>query len=526
MILRNLWIADWRAMTDKIKILMTFRARLMLLLAACLLLTIAIVFALDYWAQQRLDEEINKQKDVVTNVIDTGFGDLMQAVSIATGSLGDEKFLYDAISPEDMPKTVEAIIVADLDGLVTDCTVKELVQNDKSIWVPKRENSQELSKEEFDKQKIWTMGGDPIVGSFQNHNYNDKTYYYKTDTANKGPRWIIIVTNQGAVVNRVSGAIKQLAGKNQILSNYRQWSTAGLLLVALAIAVIIGWQFTRPIQELASAARRVADSQLDFRVNIIRNDEVGQLAETFNEMIDGLKHKRELEEKLNQSERAAVIGRLTQSVAHEIRNPLNVINLSIDHVSNKFAPEDEVKRKQFTRILSSIKDEITRLKHMVSDLLNYGRPAQLAMQKFDVRGLVDETLALVRPQADEQGVIIVAEEDASPTEISGDREKLKSCFSNIIINALQAMPAGGQLTTEVHQTNGFVNVKISDTGIGIRREDLVKIFEPYFSTKQAGFGLGLAVTKKIIDEHDGFIEAQSEENQGTTFYIQLQAAED
>lgn len=513
-------------MTDKIKILMTFRARLMLLLAACLLLTIAIVFALDYWAQQRLDDEINKQNDVVTDVIDAGFGDLMQAVSIATGSLGDEKFLYDAISPEDMPKTVEAIIVADQEGLVTDSTVKELVQNDKTIFVPKREDSQELSKEEFDNKKIWTMAGDPIVGSFQNQNYNDKTYYYKTDTANKGPRWIIIVTNQGAVVNRVSGAIKQLAGRNQLLSNYRQWSTAGLLLVALAIAVIIGWQFTRPIQELASAARRVADSQLDFRVNIIRNDEVGQLAETFNEMIDGLKHKRELEEKLNQSERAAVIGRLTQSVAHEIRNPLNVINLSIDHVSNKFAPEDEARRKQFTRILSSIKDEITRLKHMVSDLLNYGRPAQLAIQKFDVRKLVDETLALVRPQADEQGVTIVAEEDAAPTEISGDREKLKSCFSNIIINALQAMPAGGQLTTEVHQTNGFVNVKVTDTGVGIRREDLSKIFEPYFSTKQAGFGLGLAVTKKIIDEHDGFIEAQSEENQGTTFYIQLQAADD
>jgi signal transduction histidine kinase len=147
------------------------------------------------------------------------------------------------------------------------------------------------------------------------------------------------------------------------------------------------------------------------------------------------------------------------------------------------------------------------------------------MQKFDVRALMDETLALVRPQADEQGVTIVAEEDATPAEISGDREKLKSCFSNIVINALQAMPAGGQLTTEVHQTNGFVNVQITDTGVGIRREDLSKIFEPYFSTKQAGFGLGLAVTKKIIDEHDGFIEAQSEENQGTTFTIKLQAAD-
>jgi signal transduction histidine kinase len=513
-------------MADKIKILMTFRARLMLLLTACLLLTIVIVFALDYWAQQGLNEEIKVQNEQVKEVIDDGFGDLMQAVSIATRALDSKELMYNVVAQEDMPKTVEAIIIADIEGTVIDSSLQELFQNIKTIAVPKDVNALELSGNVVDNKKKWTMSGDPIVGAFGNHGYNDKTYFYPTNTANKGLHWIIIVTNQGAVVNRVNDATNQLASKNQTLSNYRLWSTTGLLLVALAIAVVIGWQFTRPIQELASAARRVADSQLDFRVNIIRNDEVGQLAETFNEMIDGLRHKRELEEKLNQSERAAVIGRLTQSVAHEIRNPLNVINLSIDHVSSKFAPEDEVKRKQFTRILSSLKDEVTRLKHMVSDLLNYGRPAQLAVHKFDMRGLVDETLALVRPQADEQGVEIIVEEDAEPTEVNGDREKLKSCLSNIVINALQAMPAGGKLTTQVHKLNGFVDVKIKDTGIGIKREDLSKVFEPYFSTKQAGFGLGLAVTKKIVDEHEGFIEVQSEEHQGTTFDIKLQAADD
>ncbi len=498
----------------------------MLLLTACLLLTIAIVFALDYWAQQRLNEEIDKHKVKVAEVFNSGFADLMQAVSIATRSLGSEDLIYNVVSQEDMPKTVEAIIVADKEGNVIDSSLKELFQKIKTIAVPKDKNALELSGNVFANNKNWIMSGDPIVGAFGNHGYNDITYYYPTDTANKGLHWIIIVMNQGAVISQVTEATTQLAIKNQTLSNYRQWATTGLLVIALAIAVMIGWQFTRPIQELASAARRVADSQLDFRVNIIRNDEVGQLAETFNEMIDGLRHKRELEEKLNQSERAAVIGRLTQSVAHEIRNPLNVINLSIDHVSTKFAPEDEIKRKQFTRILSSIKDEITRLKHMVSDLLNYGRPAQLAVHKFDMRGLVEETLALVRPQADEQGVEIIVEEDALPTEVNGDREKLKSCFSNIIINALQAMPAGGKLTTQIHKLNGFVDVKITDTGIGISREDLSKVFEPYFSTKQAGFGLGLAVTKKIVDEHEGFIEVQSEENQGTTFNIKMQAADD
>jgi signal transduction histidine kinase len=375
-----------------------------------------------------------------------------------------------------------------------------------------------------DTPGTYELPGDPFGGAVGNRGYTEKSYWYSTDTANKGLYWIVITTNQGNILKQVADTSNALATENQRLSNLRQWLTTGLLVVALVIAVIIGWQFTRPIQELASAARRVADSQLDFRVNIFRNDEVGQLAETFNEMIDGLKHKRELEEKLNQAERSAVIGRLTQSVAHEIRNPLNVINLSIDLVRNKFAPEDEKRRNQFTRLLSSIKDEIVRLNRMVSDLLNYGRPANLAVQKFDMRDLVDETLALVRPQADDQGVEIKVDEDETPAEVNGDREKLKSCLSNIAINALQAMPAGGSLSASVHKMNGDVEVVISDTGIGISRENLDKIFAPYFSTKQTGFGLGLAVTKKIIEEHQGSVDVQSEVGLGTTFTVKLDAA--
>ncbi|HXG66359.1 MAG TPA: ATP-binding protein, partial [Blastocatellia bacterium] len=266
-----------------------------------------------------------------------------------------------------------------------------------------------------------------------------------------------------------------------------------------------------------------AGGDLNFQVNINRQDEVGQLAATFNEMIRGLQSKRELEEKLNQAERAAVIGRLTQAVAHEIRNPLNVINLSIDHASRKFAPEDEARRKQFTRLLSSVKDEIARLKHLVSDLLNFGRPAHLSVQEVDMRQLVDDTIALVRPQADEQGVSVIIDHDDSPAVVRGDPERLKSCVSNIAINALQAMPGGGKLSARVHRANGLVEVNISDTGGGISEENLGKVFEPYFSTKQSGFGLGLAVTKKIIVEHNGSIEVQSRVAEGTTFTLKLPA---
>ncbi|HEU4390180.1 MAG TPA: ATP-binding protein, partial [Blastocatellia bacterium] len=275
------------------------------------------------------------------------------------------------------------------------------------------------------------------------------------------------------------------------------------------------------------AARRVAAGDLDFQVPVERMDEVGELATTFNEMIGELQYKRELDEKLNQAERAAVIGRLTQSIAHEIRNPLNVLNLSIDHAATKFAPEDPVKRQQFTRILSSVKDEIARLNRMVNDVLNYGRPASQSGGVVDMRRLVEETATLIRPQADEQRVEVTIEtaDTGVPATVIGDAERLKSCLSNIAINALQAMPAGGRLTARVAQTNGAVEISIEDTGSGIGEDAIHKIFEPYYSTKQAGFGLGLAVTKKIVEDHRGAIFVDSIPEQGTTFTLSFPAAD-
>ena len=160
----------------------------------------------------------------------------------------------------------------------------------------------------------------------------------------------------------------------------------------------------------------------------------------------------------------------------------------------------------------------------MSDLLNYGRPARLAVETVDIRKLVDETIALVKPQADEQGVEVTLEAEPTALEVSGDRERLKSCFSNIAINALQAMPGGGHLDVRIAQTDGTIEVTMGDTGVGISQEALGKIFEPYFSTKQAGFGLGLAVTKTIVEEHKGSINVRSEPQGGAKFTVRLPAA--
>jgi signal transduction histidine kinase len=185
---------------------------------------------------------------------------------------------------------------------------------------------------------------------------------------------------------------------------------------------------------------------------------------------------------------------------------------------------ERARRKQFTRLLSSVKDEIARLRHMVNDVLNFGRPAHLAVEKVDIRHLMEETIQLVRPQAEDQDVKVIFEQGHEPIDVIGDAERLKSCLSNITINALQAMPNGGKLSARVRRLDGQVEVTISDTGVGISPESVNKIFEPYFSTKKSGFGLGLAVTKKIVEEHHGSIEVHSQVNQGTTFTLRFPVA--
>lgn len=498
-------------MSDKVKFLTSFRARLMLLLTSFILLALILVFALDNWARKRADQEVRRQSEEVKKAVNSGFGDFATAIGMAIKNTISDKFLFERIEAGEMrlPDTIEHIVITDKDGLVND-TTDEKVRN-KFIRVPQEE-------------VIQSEQGDPVEETDdQPGNQNITTSIPFTSA--KGQFWIIIVTKPDSITDKIDDASRTLASKSRELSNVRTISTTSVLAIALAVAVIIGWRFTSPIQKLASAARQVAAGFLDFRVDIDRKDEVGQLAGTFNEMIAGLKSKRELEERLNQSERSAVIGRLTQAVAHEIRNPLNVINLSIDHASKKYAPEDEARRKQFTRMLSSIKDEIERLKRLVNDLLNYGRPTRLAVETVDMKNLMEETISLVRPQADAQGVEVMLEWATAHACVSGDRERLKSFISNLAINALQAMPTGGHLNARVARADGTVEVSIADTGVGITEEALNKIFEPYFSTKQTGFGLGLAVTKKIVEDHHGTIDVRSEVNRGTTFTVKLPAAD-
>jgi signal transduction histidine kinase len=310
-------------------------------------------------------------------------------------------------------------------------------------------------------------------------------------------------------------------------SRDRLFAIGGLSLLLILIISLVSWRFTRPIQELSNAALRVSSGDFDFSVPAGQRDEMGALARAFNEMLAGLRVKRELEERLQRAERSALTGRIAAGIAHEIRNPLSFINLTIDYMRDKFTPAAETARADYTKLCDSVKEELARLNRMVSDFLNYGRPARLKLREVNARGMVDEVISLVRAKADQQGVSLYVEEkaidngDMYDTHFRGDDEQLKTCFSNLAINAVQAMADGGSLKFTLRPRKNDLRFEVADTGPGIAPEVIGLIFEPYFSTKETGIGLGLALTRKLIEDHGGQIMVSSVVGAGTTFTVIL-----
>lgn len=300
-------------------------------------------------------------------------------------------------------------------------------------------------------------------------------------------------------------------------------ATLGILLISTLITIFLVWRFTRPIANLSLAAREIAAGNLSVRVPERDSyDEMGQLARNFNEMTGELEKTRELEAQLQQAEKSAVIGRLGSAIAHEIRNPLNYINLTLDHLRSKFAPEESDRKATFVKLTSQLKDEVARINQQISDFLNYSRPANVSLRPIDIRGVIEDSLRIVEAQAAENDIKIAVVEHEDVPEVMGDPEFLRSVFNNLFINGVQAMGGdGGNLNVRISPDDGFVSVEVSDTGIGIPIENLEKVFEPYFSTKETGTGLGLAIVQKIVDLHYGTIDVESAEGEGTRFTVRL-----
>ncbi|HYE13479.1 MAG TPA: ATP-binding protein [Pyrinomonadaceae bacterium] len=300
-----------------------------------------------------------------------------------------------------------------------------------------------------------------------------------------------------------------------------------VFVLATTAAAFLVLRFTRPVKELSRATQRVAAGDFSFRVpSEDRRDEVGRLAATFNEMIAQLGRMRDLESQIKQAEQSAVIGRLASAIAHEIRNPLNYINLTLDHLRTTLAPNDPAKRELVLRLTAQLKAEVARINTRISEFLKYTRPASLDLRPLDLRETLTDALRMVEVQAAESGVEARMEEEGRVPPVLGDAESLRSVFTNLIINGMQSLEGeGGRLLVRLSARDGRARVEVSDTGRGISPEHLPKIFEPYFSTKETGTGLGLAIVKKAVEDHNGTVTVESREGEGTTFAVELPTVE-
>ena len=306
----------------------------------------------------------------------------------------------------------------------------------------------------------------------------------------------------------------------------------------LIILFFITSSITNPLRRMVLATNRIAQGDLNHQVKIGFRDEVGQLADSFNQMTENLKLANEnliqwgktlekrveertkelqgMQDYLLQSEKLRSLGKMAAGVAHEINNPLTSILINTHLMLEKLD-----KRHDFYENLSLIADETARCTQIVKGLLEFARQNPPQKAYTNINEIIEKTTQLLENQASFQNVRIVKELDSGLPAIKLDRNKIQQVFWNLLLNACEAMPKGGQLviSDSLSADKKWIEVRVADSGVGIPKENASRLFDPFFTTKSAGTGLGLAVTYGIIQQHDGKIEIKSEVGRGTVFIL-------
>ncbi|RMG74383.1 MAG: sensor histidine kinase [Nitrospirae bacterium] len=299
------------------------------------------------------------------------------------------------------------------------------------------------------------------------------------------------------------------------------FSVLSFLSLAAALGIMTTLLINRPIERLILTMKEVEAGDLSVRFRVKRKDEIGKLAESFNSMLGELKKAQdELQrchlEEMKRIEKMATLGELASAIAHEIKNPLAGISGAIQVLAEDFEQGDPRKET-----IEEVLREIERLDKTIRDLLNFSRPVDPKIIEVDLKSIIEKSLSLVKNQAQKQNIDITFRYDDNISMMNLDPQQIQQVFLNIILNAFHAMPDGGQLLIEAKNRGDHVEVAISDTGVGIRQEDLKRIFKPFFTTRHTGTGLGLPISSNIIEAHGGEIKVDSTPGLGSTFRIIL-----
>jgi len=295
----------------------------------------------------------------------------------------------------------------------------------------------------------------------------------------------------------------------------------GGILLAILFSSWAAARVTRPVEQLAQAAQEVAAGNWNTQVEVSGNDEVSQLAESFNRMTSELLTQKE---RLVQAERVAAWRELARRLAHELKNPLFPLQLTVENLvrarEQNAQQFDEVFRESSRTLLA----EISNLKAIIGRFSEFSKMPHPQLQPVQVNEILRGVAQLFRAQLEAPGRKPIAcklDLDESLAPIAADPELLHRALSNLVLNAMDAMPEGGTLTLSSRREDGRITIEVADTGSGLTPEECERIFTPYYTSKQHGTGLGLAIVQSVVSDHGGRISVQSEPGKGTRFVIAL-----
>ncbi len=466
---------------------MKLNAKLVIIMISLLVVVLMTTFILSQYAQNALVSEIQESSQEISKAVQMSIEDLTSEAE--TSRLTD--YLHKA-----REKGINEINIINSEGEIIDSSdpekigkKRELKKLEKGVHAaPRGASGASILSQKPYEVVVPVIVGDEQLGYVQ--------------------------------INMLLDNIRDLQHANFIR---RLFATCMVFTVGIALTIFLARRYTEPIHNLVDHFKRVSAGDLSVTIPVESDDEIGELAAGFNNMVEKLREREALEKRLYEAEHLSRVGQLASGIAHEIRNPLNYISLAIDHLKAEMLPQCGDKQEELCQVTDKIKEEVRRANYMVINFMNYGRPLKLRRALTPYGEILAKLLPVVVERLTEQRITVemALEEDLPPLWV--DQELLRNCILNFINNAAQAMPDGGVITlgaaSERERERAVLTFK--DQGSGIRAEDLAKIFQPYFTTKDVGIGLGLAITERIIKEHGGEIRVESQPSLGTTFTVSL-----
>jgi signal transduction histidine kinase len=296
----------------------------------------------------------------------------------------------------------------------------------------------------------------------------------------------------------------------------------GVFVVGTVLSAGLASRFTRPIRRLDAGIRSLSDGDLDVEVPTRGEDEIARLGAAFNDMTRKLRANRERSRQLVRKEKLSALGRLAAGVAHDVRNPLHSIGLTLQHLEDAGRPRHEPESGEFGRAVDVIRGEVRRLDGLVGNFLRFADSGRGERHDVNLGALLGEIVQLVSKEAERRGVTIDLQVEPDAPLVRGDGESLRSAVLNLVLNSFEAMPEGGRLRIALQAEDGELLLDVEDDGRGIPQQDHERVFDFAYTTRDDGHGLGLAMVHHcVVEDHGGRVDLDSRPGHGTRVHLAL-----